>query len=83
LIILFVLHLLQLLTEANMKGKIVDLEAHFCNEVLKCASRLQMDGNGTTETSQLDTSLSLKFTPEKFGEEFLTCIKDLPAAQVT
>jgi len=65
-----------------VKGKIVGLEAYFCNEVLTCALRLQpadMDGNGTTETSQLDTSLSLKFT---FGEELLTCIKDLPAAQV-
>jgi len=50
-----------------VKGKIVDLEAHFCNEVLTCASRLQpadMDGNGTTETSQLDTT---QVYTEKFG----------------
>jgi len=68
-----------------METKLEDLKVHFFDEVLTCAAKLQPANNAdsTGNKSQLpDIPFSVNYTPEDFGEELLTCIKDLPAAQV-
>jgi len=69
----------QVLTEAELSNKLPDLKAHFCEKVLTCASRLQC-ANASQCSSELP--VSLRFSPDSFGEELLRCLENLPAAQV-
>ena len=64
-----------------MANKLPDLEKHFCEKVLTCASRLQ-SANGSEKSFCLEFPVSLRFSAESFGEELLRCIENLPAAQV-
>jgi len=57
-----------------------DLDTHFCQEVLTCASRFQ--SSSQTEI-QAEPILSVENTVENFGLELLQCIQGLPPAQVS
>jgi len=60
-----------------MVYKIKELQEHFCNKVLKCAQRLQL-----TENNESHRLPPVEYSSELFGEELLSCIEHLPAAQV-
>ena len=69
----------QLLKEAKMQELKGDLDTHFCQKVLTCASRFQ---SASPTENQAEPILSVD-SMEIFGKELLHCLQGQTPAEVT